>query len=245
VTSLFTALAALDKPLVITYRGSDLNPAPAPFRAKCRAWIARGLSQLAALRAAHIVCVSAELRARLWWRRGRVTVLASGVDSRLFFPEPQRAARTRIGWPLEERVVLFNASYNPRVKRLDLARAAITAARRALPQLRMEIMNGGTPPEQVPALMNAADCLLVTSDSEGSPTVVQEALACNLPVVSVDVGDTRERLTGVSHSRIVARDPEVLGAALAEILAHPERSDGHSKVKESLANHRRRPPADL
>jgi glycosyltransferase involved in cell wall biosynthesis len=235
VTSLFTALAGLDKPLVITYRGSDLNPAPAPFRAKCRAWIARGLSQLAALRAAHIVCVSAELRARLWWRRGRVTVLASGVDSRLFFPEAQLAARTRIGWPLEERVVLFNASYNPRVKRLDLARAAVTAARRALPQLRMEIMNGGTPPEQVPTLMNAADCLLVTSDSEGSPTVVQEALACNLPVVSVDVGDTRERLTGVSHSRIVARDPEVLGAALAEILAHPERSDGQNKVKEFCA----------
>jgi teichuronic acid biosynthesis glycosyltransferase TuaC len=235
VTSMFTALAGLDKPLVITYRGSDLNPAPAPLRAKCRAWIARGLSQLSALRAAHIVCVSAELRARLWWRRGRVTVLASGVDSRLFFPEPQLEARRRIGWPLEERVVLFNASYNPRVKRLDLARAAVTAARRALPQLRMEIMNGGTPPERVPALMNAADCLLVTSDAEGSPTVVQEALACNLPVVSVDVGDTRERLKGVSHSRIVARDPEVLGAALAEILVHPERSDGQSKVKEFCA----------
>ena len=96
-------------------------------------------------------------------------------------------------------------------------------------------MNGGTPPERVPALMNAADCLLVTSDSEGSPTVVQEALACDLPVISVDVGDTRERLRGVSHSRIVARDPEALGAALAEILAHPERSDGHGKVKEFCA----------
>ena len=235
VTSMFTALAALDKPLVITYRGSDLNPAPAPLGAKCRAMIARGLSQLAALRAGHIVCVSRELRARLWWRRERVTVLASGVDSRIFFPEPQSAARTRIGWPLEERVVLFNASYNPRVKRLDLARAAVTVARRALPNVRMEIMNGGTPPEQVPALMNAADCLLVTSDSEGSPTVVQEALACNLPVISVDVGDTRERLRGVSHTRIVARDPQALGAALAGILAQPERSDGHGKVKEFCA----------
>jgi len=235
MTAMFTALAAVDKPLVITYRGSDLNPAPAPLGAKCRALVARGLSQLAALRADHIVCVSSELRARLWWGRDRVTVLASGVDSRTFFPEPQSTARKRVGWAMEERVVLFNASYNPRVKRLDLARAAVTAARRALPQLRMEIMNGGTPPERVPALMNAADCLLVTSDSEGSPTVVQEALACNLPVVGVDVGDIRERLKGVSHSRIVARDPKALGAALTEILAQPERSDGHSKVKEFCA----------
>jgi len=235
MTSAFAALAALDKPLVITYRGSDLNPAPAPLGAKCRALVARGLSQLAALRAGHIVCVSGELRARLWWRRERVTVLASGVDPRIFFPESRSAARKRIGWAMEQRVVLFNASYNPRVKRLDLARAAVTAARRALPELRMEIMNGGTPPERVPALMNAADCLLVTSDSEGSPTVVQEALACNLPVISVDVGDTRERLKGVSHSRIVARDPEALGAALAEILAQPQRSDGQRKVKEFCA----------
>ena len=235
MTSLFTALAALDRPLVITYRGSDLNPAPAPLAAKCRALVARGLSQLSALRAGHIVCVSGELRARLWWRRERVTVLASGVDPRVFFPEPQSTARKRIGWPLEERVVLFNASYNPRVKRPDLAKAAVAAARRALPQLRMEIMDGGTPPERVPALMNAADGLLVTSDSEGSPTVVQEALACNLPVISVDVGDVRERLRGVSHTRIVARDPEALGAALAEILAHPERSDGRHKVKEFCA----------
>jgi YVTN family beta-propeller protein len=114
-TSMFTALAALDKPLVITYRGSDLNPAPEPLGARCRAWMGRGLSQLAALRAGHIVCVSGELRKRLWWRRGRVTVLASGVDPRVFFPEPRSTARERIGWPLEERVVLFNASYNPRV----------------------------------------------------------------------------------------------------------------------------------
>src|SRR5579863_4993368 len=244
VTSVFTALAALDKPLVITYRGSDLNPAPAPLGAKCRAMAARGLSQLAALRAGHIVCVSGELRARLWWRRERVTVLASGVDPHVFFPEPQSTARKRMGWPMEERVVLFNASYNPHVKRPDLARAAVAAARRALPRLRMEIMNGGTPPERVPGLMNAADCLLVTSDSEGSPTVVQEALACNLPVVSVDVGDVQERLRGVSQARIVARDPEALGAALAELLVHPERSDGRGKVQEfcaqSMAAHLRR-----
>ena len=235
VTSMFAALAALDKPLVITYRGSDLNPGQAPLASRCRSLIARGLSQLSALRADHIVCVSGELRARLWWRRGRVTVLASGVDSGIFFPEPKSTARKKIGWPMEQRVVLFNASHNPRVKRSDLARAAVTAARRVLPQLRMEVMNGGTPPERVPALMNAADCLLVTSDSEGSPTVVQEALACNLPVVSVDVGDVRERLTGVSHTRIVARDPEALGAALVEILAQPQRSDGQGKVKEFCA----------
>ena len=66
------------------------------------------------------------------------------------------------------------------------------------PSVRLEVLDGNVAPARVPALMNAADCLLVTSDAEGSPTVVQEALATNLPVVSVDVGDIAERLEGVA-----------------------------------------------
>jgi teichuronic acid biosynthesis glycosyltransferase TuaC len=38
--------------------------------------------------------------------------------------------------------------------------------------------------EQVPIWLNASDVLLVTSHHEGSPTIVKEALACNLPIVS-------------------------------------------------------------
>ena len=88
------------------------------------------------------------------------------------------------------------------------------------------------PPARVPALMNAADCLLVTSDTEGSPTVVQEALATNLPVVSVDVGDIAERLEGVACSRLAERTPEALGRALAEVLNPPRRSDGRKRADE-------------
>jgi teichuronic acid biosynthesis glycosyltransferase TuaC len=76
--------------------------------------------------------------------------------------------------------------------------------------------------------MNAADCLLVTSKTEGSPTVVQEAMACNLPVVTVDVGDVRERLAGVSNCAVVSRCPLALGVALADVLRSPQRSDGRA-----------------
>jgi glycosyltransferase involved in cell wall biosynthesis len=77
--------------------------------------------------------------------------------------------------------------------------------------------------------MNAADVLLVTSFTEGSPTVVQEAMACNLPVVSVDVGDVRERLQGVAACEVVVgRDPNELGNALAGVLLAAKRSDGRT-----------------
>jgi glycosyltransferase involved in cell wall biosynthesis len=83
----------------------------------------------------------------------------------------------------------------------------------------------------MPVLMNAADCLLVTSDAEGSPTVVQEALATNLPIVSVDTGDVAERLTGVRQTCIVPRNANMLGDALVELLRQNRRTDGRLQAE--------------
>jgi teichuronic acid biosynthesis glycosyltransferase TuaC len=237
VTALFAALGALGRPLVITYRGSDLNPAAraAPWHEKARAALGRILSQLAALRAGRIVCVSGQLRDRLWWRRRHAVVLPSGVDPDVFFPQPQAEARQRLGWSDSERVILFHAGRDARIKRLDLAQRAADLARLALPSVRLEVLRGGTPPHRMPVLMNAADCLLLTSEAEGSPAVIQEALACNLPVVSVQAGDAAERLQGVRRSRLVARDPRALARALIDLLSAPGRSDGRNRIGECSA----------
>jgi glycosyltransferase involved in cell wall biosynthesis len=239
VTAAFAALAAGwgpgRVPLIVTFRGGDLNPCGGSFRERLRAAIGRVLSQAAALACARIVCVSRQLRERLWWRKDCVTVLASGVDPEVFVPEARAQARRRLGWPPDVPVVLFNAGNDPRVKRADLAHAAVRAAQRALPNLRFQILDGNVAPEQVPSEMNAADCLLVASDAEGSPTVVQEALACGLPIVSVEVGDVMERVAGVSHTRIVARDPESMGRALVELVSPPRRTNGRTRIGDFAA----------
>jgi len=232
VTAVFAAFVARGFPLVITYRGGDLNAARGSLRCRARSVAARVLSQIAALQAARIVCVSRQLRDRLWWRQNRAIVLPSGVDVELFAREPRTLARRRLGWSLEAPVVLFNAGHDPRVKRLDLALAGVDAARERQPALRFDVMDGDIPPADVPVRMNAADCLLVTSDSEGSPTVVQEALACELPIVSVPVGDVAERLAGVANTRVVPRDPVAIGEALAEMVREPRRTNGRARVAE-------------
>jgi glycosyltransferase involved in cell wall biosynthesis len=234
MTALFAALSSGFLPLVITYRGSDLNPAPPTYRlrAKARAALGRLFSQLAALRAKRIVCVSRQLRDRLWWRRAAAIVLPTGVDVEVFHPEARCLARQRLGWGEEDRVTLFHCGHDPQVKRADLADAAVEEARRRVPSLRVEILDGNVRPALVPLLMNAADCLLVTSICEGSPTVVQEALACDLPIVSVSVGDVEDRLAGVHDSTISLADAPVLGCALARMVDPPRRSNGSIKASE-------------
>jgi glycosyltransferase involved in cell wall biosynthesis len=59
---------------------------------------------------------------------------------------------------------------------------------------------------------NAADVMLQTSYCEASPTVVKEALACEIPVVSTDAGDTKEVISGVAHCALSSEDPVELAA---------------------------------
>src|SRR5262249_45941379 len=86
--------------------------------------------------------------------------------------------------------------------------------------------------EDVPTWLNAADVLLLTSHHEGSPNVIKEALACNLPIVSVDVGDVRERIDGVHGCYLADPAPSALASALSLALALDGRSDGRRRVAE-------------
>jgi teichuronic acid biosynthesis glycosyltransferase TuaC len=214
--------------VVATFRGSDLNPCRSVSRT--RSFAGRLLSQLAALAASEVICVSERLRRRLWWRP--VHIIPSGVDTSLFSPRARDEARAELGWPIDERVVLFNAGGDPETKRLDLARKATDLARHLLDGIRLEVLDGNAPPSRIPTYLNAADCVLVTSRFEGSPNIVKEALACNLPVVSVDVGDVRQRLQGISPSVIAAADPDAIARGLVQILSAPERSNGLAGVGE-------------
>jgi glycosyltransferase involved in cell wall biosynthesis len=222
MTGFIAALTAGCLPLVVTYHGSDLNPVPSISLA--RSLIGRVLSQLTALRAERLICVSPELQTRLWWRRSKSVVIPTGVDLRRFSPTSTDEARSELGWNKDSYVVLFNAGKQPKVKRLDLAEDVLSRARERIGDIELRILDGRVEAAQVALMMNASNCLIVTSDWEGSPNIVKEALACGLPILSVNVGDVHSTLTDIPQCRVTAtREPDHLAIELCQLLQARQR----------------------
>jgi teichuronic acid biosynthesis glycosyltransferase TuaC len=78
--------------------------------------------------------------------------------------------------------------------------------------------------------MNACDALLLVSDAEGSPMVIKEAMACNLPVVSVPVGDVPGVIGGTEGCYLCRQDPSDAAEKLGLALRRLERTKGREKV---------------
>ena len=209
------------RPLVVSYCGDDLLGTPngrggTTFKSR----VTQYLSQLAASRADGIICKSEALRQELRADpdRNRAHVIGNGVPTDLFHPGSRSDARSQLGLPLDERLVLFPHSRSQAaVKRFALAEQAIARLREMGLTARLWIVNG-VPPDDMPAYYRAADCLLVTSAHEGGPNVVKEALCCDLPVVSTDVGDVRMWTERTGGCRIVSDSATNIATALKELL---------------------------
>ena len=74
--------------------------------------------------------------------------------------------------------------------------------------------------------------MLLTSQHEGSPNVIKEALACDLPVVSVDVGDVSERVKGIEGCYLTLPDPDDLAAKLSLVYSGKGRVTGRVAIQE-------------
>jgi glycosyltransferase involved in cell wall biosynthesis len=216
--SAVVARLQLRSPLVITYLGSDLLAFGQAInglsrRARLEASVFRQLARFAAA----TVTQSEEMERVLpssCQRRNRV--IPEGVDLELFRPAERDEARGELGWPVDERVVLFVDPDRPE-KNYPLAQAVCDRLAVRMPELRLRAA-AGVEPAAMPRLMAAADALLLTSRSEGGPSVVKEAMAMELPVVSTPVGIVRECLRGLPGLWVRDADVEALAEALEAAL---------------------------
>lgn len=203
-------------PVVTTYHGSDINDKKAlPF------------SKMAMRLSAWNVFVSRKTL-EIAKPKKKYILLPCGIDIPDLQLTEKNDARRKMGLRADKKYILFAGAFDNAVKNASLAKEAVALLKDDDVDL-LELK--GYKRDEVTLLMCAADAFLMTSLMEGSPQVVKEAMACGCPIVSVDVGDVRERVEGVEGCFVSdTRNPRDLANLLVKALAFVKKTDGRKKI---------------
>jgi len=174
----------------------------------------------------------------------RITVLINGVDTAAFSPptpHERNEARRTLGLADDEFTILMVSALVP-VKDHGTALDALNRVAESIPRCRLLIVGGGPLRGELESraqsvadkltvsflgrlhnpigALHAADLFLSTSRYEQMSNALLEALACGLPIVATDVGDTARI---VEHGRggliVPAGDVDAVGRAIVQCAA--------------------------
>ena len=175
-----------------------------------------------------VILVSEEQKRNLGCKNAEI--IPCGINLEFFKPVPKEEARRKLNLPLDKKLVLWVGNHLRPEKRFDIVEAAIALARAKDPSIELVLVDG-QPHDVVPLYMNAGDAVLLVSDAEGSPMVIHEAMACNLPVVSVPVGDVPEVIRDTEGCYLCTQKPEDVAEKLAMALKYPGRTSGREHIQ--------------
>lgn len=200
-------------PVITTYHGSDINVNQV-FR----------FSKWSIRLSAFNIFVSKKNFEKAKPKSNSATI-PCGIDADLFAPIDRSKARQELGFSENEKLVLFAGAFDNKVKNGILAQSAVSQMNDVrLIELR------GFKRDDVAKLMNAVDACLMTSHTEGSPQFIKEAMACNCPIVSVDVGDVKDVISGVENCYLAEYDADDIAEKLKLVLDKNQRTNGREKL---------------
>ena len=195
-----------------------------------------------------VVAVSSGVRDALvagGCRPDRVRVLLNGIDPAAFHRDPARRASARAKYEVSEHDVVIGAVGRLEVqKRFDLLIQAVATLRKRHSQIRLLVAGDGSLREDLKSLVtrqglggvcrlvgqvddvvefhHALDLLVQSSEYEGTPNVVLEAMAMETPVIATDVGGTAELMRSSIEGIIVpSGDVPALVGAIGGVVSDP------------------------
>ena len=137
----------------------------------------------------------------------RTFYLPNGVNLNFFYPIDKKISKKRLGLKLSKRYVLYVSSRDiyRRQKRYDRFSEVLEILKEKYHFNNLEeLLLNNVPRSKVLDYFNSADLHLLTSDFEGSPNSIKEAMACNVPVVSTNVGNVMEMFDGLSKENFIS-----------------------------------------
>lgn len=203
-------------PVITTYHGSDIND---PKVLRLSRW---------SIRFSRFNIFVSQKNLDIAQPRKNYALIPCGISLDDYPIIEKFEARRQMGIDQSERIVLFAGAFDNPVKNAPLAKAAMGH----IPGADFLELKGYSR-HQVAILMQAVDVLLMTSLTEGSPQVIKEAMACGCPIVSVDVGDVRERIEGIDGCYISDRTQESLADCIKRALAFNGRTLGREAIEKN------------
>lgn len=195
------------KKVIITLHGSDFNSQNG-FNQKL---IARILSK-----ATDIIFLNKRMESSLEKFKKKLHHIPCGVDTELFKPElnkpstkvikiafPASKKRPEKNYPFFQKVMLeLEKNFNYKIEVIEIH---------------------GKSRLEVNTILNEVDLICMTSFTEGSPQIIKEAMCCNTPIVSSNVGDVKDILTEVENTFIIEDfDLIAFSEAINSILEQPK-----------------------
>lgn len=192
--SAFVASLTGAKPLIVSLMGSDV---------KAKNWFKFIIKLFNILFWNVVIVKSKDMSNTLGLNK--VEIIPNGVNFNRFFSITKLKAQQNLHWDTNKQHILFAANPVRSEKNYKLAQEAVNIINNKNVEIHFlnDILN-----EEMPFYFSASDVVLLTSLWEGSPNVIKEAMACNIPIVSTSVGDVKWLIDGVDGCFITSFDPK-------------------------------------
>ena len=162
------------------------------------------------------------------WQKKKLNIIPNGVNFKMFQPIKKDVARKTIGLSNKLRYVLF-------LNNLSDTRKNFTLFKETMKNEKLESFELLTPYPVAPNLVSqylcASDLLVHTSWREGSPNLIKEAMACNIPIVSSEVGDVKEVINETDGCYLTKFTTTDLAAKINLALKFDGRTEGRKNIK--------------
>ncbi len=216
------------KPIVLSLMGSDVNGFyNYSGKRNKRSYLFMFLTFLASISSNVLIVKSKSMLKTIPLKR-KIKIIPNGVDFSLFKPVDKESCKRELGIDLEAKVILFLANQLKPVKNYTLAKNAVKKGKND----NLLFLNP-YPIKQTEFVkyLNACDVFILTSFNEGSPNVIKEAMACNIPIVSTDVGDVKEIIGNTDGCFITSFDPDDVAQKIQLAVDFGERTTGRKDIK--------------
>ncbi|MEX1189804.1 MAG: glycosyltransferase [Bacteroidia bacterium] len=210
----FLSILQFREKVISTFHGSDINLSKV-----------RLPSAVAAIFSKKSIYVSEQLLEKSIFK-GNPAVIPCGVDLSLFKPLQMKECRDKLGLETSKKYILFSSAFNNPVKNYPLLSETLKLWKGEAPEV-LELKNISR--EEVPLYMNAANVCVLCSFTEGSPQFIKEAMACNRPIVSTNVGDVLELFGESVNCEITTFDAQILCEKIAKLIDE-SKSNGRSRM---------------